>query len=212
MPHCPSSPALPSKPISLIRSKPLPFTPLTLSQAEAQTQFESALVGYMATIGPDHASTVSIVHSLAVLLESQHRFEESKAMYERALASRERIFGPHHINCLHICCNLGNLLRNADLTEEARVYYLRALNGYEKAYGTNHAATQSVRKELGKIHQHGRFGSVFPISMRKDKSTAVGEKRAITSTESRVSCMPHFVGEKRTMTQTESLVSCIPRF
>ena len=158
------------------------------------------MVGYLATIGPDHASTVSIVHSLAVLFESQDRFDESKAMYERALASRERTFGRDHIKTLHIGCNLGNMLRNVDRIDEARGYYLRALSGYEKAYGANHAETQSVRRELEEIHQHGRVmmetsvattsvgpplgesgkagsvrstrsrkGSVFAISMRKDK-------------------------------------------
>ncbi|KIW32510.1 uncharacterized protein PV07_04047 [Cladophialophora immunda] len=58
--------------------------------------YERALQGYEKTLGPEHTSTLDIVHNLGLLYSNQGKLKEAEEMYERALQGCEKALGPEH--------------------------------------------------------------------------------------------------------------------
>ena len=72
------------------------------------------MAGYEKALGPKHTSTLTKVHNLGMLYESQGKVAE-EAMYERALVEMEKTLGPNIENfaCVGgmVSCFQGNLVR-----------------------------------------------------------------------------------------------------
>jgi Tetratricopeptide repeat len=67
-------------------------------------------------LGGEHPSTLTTMHNLAVVYESQARYTDAKTLYKRVLAAREKILGGEHPDTLTTTDNLAFLYeRHADI-------------------------------------------------------------------------------------------------
>jgi hypothetical protein len=60
-------------------------------------------------MGPEHTTTLGIVHNLGLLYKNKGRLNDAEMMYKRALAGYEKALGPEHTSTLDTVNNLGNL-------------------------------------------------------------------------------------------------------
>ncbi|KAJ5195473.1 uncharacterized protein N7498_008911 [Penicillium cinerascens] len=118
---------------------------------EAEEMYQRVLAGREKALGPDHTSTLNIVHNLGVLYSDQGKLKEAEEMYQRVLAGREKALGPDHTSTLDTVNSLSALYRNQGKLKEAEEMYQRALAGYEKALGPHHRKTSWVKKRLGRL-------------------------------------------------------------
>jgi len=75
----------------------------------AEWMYARVLAGSEKSLGPDHISTLGIVHNLGGLYADQGKLAEAEKMYRRALTGCEKALGPDHISTLGIVNNLGLL-------------------------------------------------------------------------------------------------------
>ncbi|OHE90417.1 hypothetical protein CORC01_14294 [Colletotrichum orchidophilum] len=150
---------------------------------EAEAMYDRALQGYEKALGPDHTSTLDLVHCLGLLYSGQGRLKEAEAMYERALQGKEKALGPGHTSTLATVGNLGNL------------YSDRALQGYEKILGPDAIKTYipalntlqdlgSMFEELGEnskaisYHQQAQNGLLSVLGSQNERFTNLSDKIA----------------------------------
>ncbi|KAF7713078.1 Uncharacterized protein PECH_001999 [Penicillium ucsense] len=119
---------------------------------EAKEMYQRALAGYEKALGPDHTSTLTIVHNLGLLYSDQGKLKVAEEMYQRALAGYEKALGPDHTSTLNIVNNLGSLYSDQGKLKEAEEMYQRALAGYEKALGPDHTSTLTIVHNLGLLY------------------------------------------------------------
>ena len=51
-------------------------------------------------LGPEHPDTLTSMSNLALVLDSQGKYEEAEAMNRQTLARREKVLGPEHPDTL----------------------------------------------------------------------------------------------------------------
>ena len=76
---------------------------------EAEAMYQWALQGKEKALGPDHTSTLDIVHNLGLLYSNQGKLQEAEVLYQRALQGCEKALGPDHTSTLTTVNNLGLL-------------------------------------------------------------------------------------------------------
>jgi hypothetical protein len=76
--------------------------------------YQRAMTGNEKALGPDHTSTLDIVHNLGNLYQDQGKLKEAEAeaMHQRALIGKEKALGPDHISTLETIHALGNLYKD----------------------------------------------------------------------------------------------------
>ena len=57
---------------------------------------EQALAARERVLGPDHPSTLTSRHNLALAYRAAGRTDEAISLHEQTLAARERVLGPDH--------------------------------------------------------------------------------------------------------------------
>ncbi|PVH92133.1 hypothetical protein DM02DRAFT_544302, partial [Periconia macrospinosa] len=80
---------------------------------------------------------------LALVLESQGKYEAAEAMNRRALGGREKALGKEHPDTLASVYCLAFLLHRWGRYEEATLLYKRASSGYTTTLGPDHPTTQA---------------------------------------------------------------------
>jgi len=141
---------------------------------DAEMMYNHAFAGYERALGPEHASTLTIVNNLGniytdqghlkdaemtytlgtvnnlgVLYRKQGHPKDAEMMYKRALAGYEKALGPEHTYTLETVNNLGILYYHQDHPKDAETMFNRALAGYEKARGPEHTTTLAIVNSLG---------------------------------------------------------------
>ncbi|KAB8212948.1 hypothetical protein BDV33DRAFT_94102 [Aspergillus novoparasiticus] len=119
---------------------------------EAEEMYQRALAGYESALGPDHTSTLGIVHNLGTLYSDQGKIKEAEEMYQQALARYESALGPDYISTLGTVNNLGTLYSDQGKPKEAEEMYQRALAGRESALGPDHTSTLDTVNNLGNLY------------------------------------------------------------
>jgi tetratricopeptide (TPR) repeat protein len=120
---------------------------------EAEIIFQRALDSREKVLGPEHVSTLDIVHNLGNVYAKQDKLKEAMFMHQRALQGYEKVAGPNHSSTLHTVHDLGNLYHNQGELKEAVAMYQRALHGKEKSLGPEHISTLGTVLNLGIIYQ-----------------------------------------------------------
>ncbi|KAJ6109144.1 hypothetical protein N7486_001378 [Penicillium sp. IBT 16267x] len=100
---------------------------------EAEAMYERALRGHEKALGPEHASTVKVVHNLGNLYRDQGRLAEAEAMYKRALQGYEKASEPVLTLWLEIASNLVLLYADQGRIAEAETMAERVVQELEKA-------------------------------------------------------------------------------
>ena len=61
-------------------------------------------------LGEEHSSTLTIMNNLALVLDSQGKYEEAESMHRQTLATREKVLGLEHPDTLTSVYYLAHLL------------------------------------------------------------------------------------------------------
>ena len=69
--------------------------------------YDQALEGYEKVLGPEHTSTLDIVHNLGFLYAARGQLNDAEAMLNRALGGREKALGSGHMSKLSTVHCLG---------------------------------------------------------------------------------------------------------
>ena len=115
--------------------------------------FQRALTIREQQLGPEHPDTATSLNNLALLYDTQGKYEQAEPLYQRALAIREAALGYEHPATATSLYNLAELYRNQGKYEQAKPLFQRALDLYEKALGTQHPHTQQARKSYASLLQ-----------------------------------------------------------
>jgi uncharacterized protein involved in exopolysaccharide biosynthesis len=78
---------------------------------EAETLLKDAAQGRKEVLGPHHPETLSIMNSLAMVLQSLERLDEAEAYFRETLEGCHQSLGPNHPNTATARENLEELLR-----------------------------------------------------------------------------------------------------
>lgn len=136
-------------------------------------------------MGPEHMSTLSIVHNLGSLYRDLGKLDEAERLYQRALAGYEKALLSDNIPALAAVRNFGLLYRVQGRLKEAKTMFQLALSGIEKLLGPDHSYTLEVVNYLKGItgqngwrdHFYGRV--VIFESGRVLMGNAISPKRSV---------------------------------
>jgi tetratricopeptide (TPR) repeat protein len=125
--------------------------------------YEEALKRRRATVGPDHAETLTSMNNLAALLWLLKKLDQSIPLFEETLAGCRRVQGKDHPDTLATMANLGVNYRDAGRLAEAIPLLEQA-----HARGRGHASLHWVRGAL--LETYIRAG-------KKDEGVALLDER-----------------------------------
>ena len=74
--------------------------------------FQRALTGHEKALGPEHTSTLIMVHSLGLLYKDEGKLTEAEVMFQRALVGQEKALGSEHMSMLITVHSLGLLYKD----------------------------------------------------------------------------------------------------
>ena len=102
-------------------------------------------------LGMDHPETMDTVDTLALILEKQDKWEESRVFSQRAYSQRKDILGELHPDTLMSLSRLGSVLsRQGELTA-AQDLQAQVLNSRKKVLGLSHPDTVTSFNHLAAI-------------------------------------------------------------
>jgi tetratricopeptide (TPR) repeat protein len=128
------------------------------SYGEAEAMYRQALEVQEKVLGPEHSSTLSSVHDLALVLLSQGKYKEGEIMLRQVLAIREKILGPEDPCIFHSVNNLGIVLSMQGKNKEAEIIHRQALEVQEKVLGPGHSSTlDSVHNLASALKSQGKY-------------------------------------------------------
>ena len=113
---------------------------------EAEPLLREALEVRRARLGPDHASTLQALDSLAMSLKALNRLDEAHSLFTEAIATRKAIGSEQpsqqlRTDTLTSLNNLGTLLRSQGKHEEAMEMLNEVLAGRRELLGPEHPDT-----------------------------------------------------------------------
>lgn len=80
-------------------------------------------------LGEEHPSTLKTMNNLALLLDSQGKYEEVESMRRQTLATREKVLGREHLDTLPSVYYLAHLLASRYRYGQYTALYERATLG-----------------------------------------------------------------------------------
>jgi tetratricopeptide (TPR) repeat protein len=124
-------------------------------------------------LGPDHPSTLTSAHSLAVILQSRGQLVDAEALYRRAVQGQATVLGDHHPDTLTSYHNLAGCLRAQGKLAEAELYYRRDLQGSAETRLGAHSQASMATSYLnlaGLMRKSGRMAEaeVMVLSALQD--------------------------------------------
>lgn len=134
--------------------------------ASAQEHLEEALRLQRAHAGAAHPPTLSTMHDLARLYQSQGRHKEAEAMGIAAWEGRVEALGDSHRDTLSSMANLGYLYVELRRLDEAEPLLTRALEARRRVLGENHRHTLHSLMALGVLRaRQGRYGEAEELQV-----------------------------------------------
>lgn len=110
-------------------------------------------------LGPDHPSTLSVKHELAILAKDRGRYDEAKPVLFETLQRRRRTLGPNHEKTLSSMVDLASLYFDQGRYDEATELYEETLENQLRVLGKDHLDTLRCMNNLAALHQKlGRYG------------------------------------------------------
>ncbi|MEA5599237.1 tetratricopeptide repeat protein [Rivularia sp. UHCC 0363] len=97
------------------------------------------------------------MNNLAVLYDSQGKYEAAEPLFLKALELRKQLLGVNHPDIPQSLNNLAELYQFQGRYEEAEPLYIQALEIVDRVLGANHSNTvtfrgnmESLRTQMGK--------------------------------------------------------------
>lgn len=117
--------------------------------------------------GPEHTSTIDVVHELGSFYMSSGRLDDAEAMFARELGVSQQATGAEDVPTLNATASLAALYEKQGRSDGAEAMYRRALRGYDKTLGPEHASTLTTARDLGRLYKaQGRHGEAEAMFKR----------------------------------------------
>ena len=98
-----------------------------------------------------HPSTLTSTNNLALVLNSQGKYEEAEKMHRQTLAMEEKVLGAEHPSTLTSTNNLALVLNSQGKYEEAEKMHRQTLAMEEKVLGDEHPSTLTSMNNLAEV-------------------------------------------------------------
>ncbi len=118
---------------------------------EAAPIFERLLTQRRASLGEDHASTLTSFHNLAWLRNEQGRTKEAEELYLQVVAKKRAILGMDDAGTLRSMDNLADVQRRLGKLEEARGVLEETVAQRTKLFGADAPDTLLARNNLALV-------------------------------------------------------------
>ena len=99
-------------------------------------------------LGPEDPEIATSINNLAMLIESQGKYEEAKQLFNESLAIRKGVLGPEHPDLANSYNNMAGLLESQGKYQEAKLFYNKALVIRKKTLGIDHCDTATIYNNL----------------------------------------------------------------
>jgi tetratricopeptide (TPR) repeat protein len=115
------------------------------------------------------------LNQLAILYNSQGKYNEAEPLYLRSLSIREKQLGENHPDFAQSLNNLAELYNSQGKYEEAESLYLRSLSIWEKQLGENHPDVATSLNNLAQLYYfQGKYEEAEALYRR---SLSIWEKQ-----------------------------------
>ncbi|KAF7508555.1 hypothetical protein GJ744_009104 [Endocarpon pusillum] len=114
--------------------------------------------------GKKYPETLASVNNLALVLDSQGKYEEAERIHRQTLALSESVLGKKHPPTLGSVYCLANLLHSVKRYKDAELMYQRLCTGYKVTLGDSHPTTTACSQ-------------YYSSMCRKQMAKAAGESR-----------------------------------
>jgi serine/threonine protein kinase len=133
--------------------------------AQAIPLLEKARDTFLATLGPQHPATLSVMGNLAIALDKAGRWNEALKLDEQVLALRRKVQGAEHPDTLATMNSLANLLQEAGRNGEAVKLSEDVVNSSRKVNGPEHHATLNAMANLAIcLHEAGQRNEALKMA------------------------------------------------
>jgi tetratricopeptide (TPR) repeat protein len=124
--------------------------------------------------GPSDARLATSLNNLALVYDSQGKYDAAEPLYKRSLAIAEKALGPEHPGVATGLNNLAALYRAQGKYDAAEPLYKRSLAIREKALGPDHPDMATSLNNLAVLYDtRGKYDAAEPLYKR---SLAIREK------------------------------------
>jgi hypothetical protein len=103
-------------------------------------------------LGFKHSFMLTTMNNLALVLNSQGKYEKTESMHRQTLATREKMLGLKHLDTLTSVYYLAHLLASWHRYDESTIaLYERACAGYNAIFGMYHSTTRACRQHYSQM-------------------------------------------------------------
>jgi tetratricopeptide (TPR) repeat protein len=118
---------------------------------EAEPLYLQALELRKKLLGNEHPDVAISLNNLALLYNTQGRYEEAELLYLQALELRKKVMSEDHPDVATSYFNLGGLYHQQGQYQKAKSLYLPALHIYQQRLGQTHLDTQVLLSWLNAL-------------------------------------------------------------
>lgn len=116
---------------------------------------------------PDLPQSPGLLNKLALLHQSQQKYNAAQQLYQRALELSEKLPGDHGREVSSILMNLADLYQDESMYAKAEPLYRRSLELAEKVYGASHPKVARRLRRLAEIYRlQGKEKEAAPVRER----------------------------------------------
>jgi tetratricopeptide (TPR) repeat protein len=109
-------------------------------------------------LGREHPDTLTSMNNLALVLDSQGKYEVAERMHREVLEGRKKVLGREHPSTLTSVYCLAFLLQKRGHYTQAVELYERACSGYAKVIGPDHPTTANCRLHYSSLKDEMAIG------------------------------------------------------
>ncbi|MCA9309775.1 MAG: serine/threonine protein kinase, partial [Phycisphaerales bacterium] len=121
--------------------------------------YQEVLAQREATLGPDHAETLSTCRSLGETLAALGRNDEAESFFIRAVRGWEQQDGESTPRAVNALADYARFLADVGRIEEADTTYQRMVNAVEDAFPPGFTRIGALKSEYGRfLLRNGRYG------------------------------------------------------
>ena len=135
--------------------------------AAAETQLTRAVELRKQHLGESHNDTLKALNHLAILYDSQGRFDQSEPIYQAALEIRRRELGPDHPDTLSTANNLAVVYQDTGRMDEAEQLHKQVYEARRRLLGEEHADTLVSMNNLASAYWDlHKYAEAEPLNVR----------------------------------------------
>jgi non-specific serine/threonine protein kinase/serine/threonine-protein kinase len=124
---------------------------------------ESALATRRRVLGEEHLDTLTTIHSMGILLQSQGKLIDAEPCLREALDATRRVLGEENPNTIVALRSIGALLRLQGKLDQAEPYLRDAVEKSRRVLGEEHDDTLDAINSMGiLLESQGKFDQAEP--------------------------------------------------